>query len=74
MTNPDKEINLEADGAVNDLCERYADAVTTIHRLYLSAKRYAMDTQSPNIHGFAGFMKSHMEDLKHELKKHGVKL
>ena len=70
----EQEIDLEADGAVNDLCDRYGDAVTTLHRIYLSAQGYDIhkEKESQNAWGFAGWMKSFMADLKYELKKHGV--
>ena len=63
--------------AVEDLLDKYGDAVTTLHRIYLEAQMYDMDKElgKQNVHGFAGWMRSVMPDIKHELcMRHKVEL
>ena len=73
---PDQEIDIEADGAVNDLCDRYADAVSSLHEIYLMAEGYDMhkETGARNAEGFAAWLFLQMPELKSELIRHGVEL
>ncbi len=75
MSETNEQPDDRAIPAVDDLCGKYADAVTTLHRIYLQAEGYDIHKQpdSQNVNGFAGWMKSFMVDLKHELiMRHGV--
>ena len=69
------EINKQADQAVNEMLERYAEALQTIEGIIKSAREFDIDKESQNAQGFAGWMKSQIPYIEHELvKRHKVEL
>lgn len=72
------DINKEGIDAINELMDKYTDAVSTLTSILKKAREHNLqspDVDFQDVHSFAGWVQGQIPYWEHELvKRHGVKL